>query len=165
MLGLATPFGRTPPLDFTLFNILLGLSQNDKIKLEILESRIAPLKMLADEKERALRVLEEQQRQLDDEAEIERRIFEACQLFSERLDSLSHDEKRAILAAYGAKSEVSREELPITLEISSLRTTIAQTLACSLDWRYTVVLKPESTEGRCERGFLKGQEGAPVYLG
>ena len=26
-------------------------------------------------------------------------------------------------------------------------------------------VKPESTEGRCERGFLKGQEGAPVYLG
>ena len=59
---------------------LLELFQKAYIDDDLLEAQIGPLKALSDEKERALRVLEEQLRHKDDAAEMERRIVEQCEM-------------------------------------------------------------------------------------
>ena len=63
---------------------LIGLYGDDRIDLEALESQIAPIKALSDEKKKALLVLEEQQRQRDDAGELDRRVREVCQNVSHR---------------------------------------------------------------------------------
>ena len=57
---------------------LLEQRQKDFIDQDILESQIGPLKGLCDDKERTLRTLKEQQRQIDDVANAEQRITDFC---------------------------------------------------------------------------------------
>ena len=78
---------------------LLELFQKTYIDEDLLEGQIGPLKALSDEKERALRVLEDQLRHKDDAAEVERRIVAVCREVSERLDNLEYEGKRATFAA------------------------------------------------------------------
>ena len=108
---------------------LLEQRQLDYIDQELLEGQIGPVKALCDEKERALQVLEDQQRHRDDAAEVERRIVEICQQVSQKLECLEFEGKRATLAAFGAKIEATREEMSITIVVDPKFTTIGQTLA------------------------------------
>ena len=96
---------------------LMAQRQKDVIDQEILESQIAPVKALCDEKERGLRVLEDQQKSKDDAAEVERRIVEMCQQFSEKLDGLDFEGKRSTMAAFGVKIEATRDDMLITLVV------------------------------------------------
>ena len=57
---------------------MLEQRQKDYIDQELMERQTGPVKALCDEKERALRVLEEPQRFKDDAAEMERRIVDQC---------------------------------------------------------------------------------------
>ena len=63
---------------------LLELFQKTYIDEDLLEGQIGPLKALRDEKERALRALEDQLKQKDDAAEVERRIVAVCREVSEK---------------------------------------------------------------------------------
>ena len=58
------------------------------IDVDVLKAKSGPLKALREEKERQLRILEEQQKSKDEEAEAERRIAEYCQRFEKGLDNL-----------------------------------------------------------------------------
>ena len=97
---------------------LIELRQKDVVDQEILEGQLAPLKVLFEEKQQALRVLEMQLQQRGDVVEMERRIVEMCSSVSEKLDELDFDGKRATLGAFGVKLVVSREELSITMVVS-----------------------------------------------
>ena len=108
---------------------LMELWQKDMIDMELLEGQIAPLKTLCEEKEQELRVLEEQQRGRDDAAELESRIIGLCQQFSDKLDQMDFDGKRATLAAFSAKVNASREELSITMVADPKFTSIVRTWA------------------------------------
>ena len=124
---------------------LLELFQKAYIDEDLLAGQIGPLKALSDEKERALGVLEDQLRQKDDAAEVERRIIAVCREVSKRLDSLDYEGKRATFAAFGAKVEATRENMSMTVVVDpkvTTVTTIEQTLASVSNWSYTVVLKP-----------------------
>ena len=109
---------------------LLDQRQMDYIDQDLLEAQIGPVKALCDEKERALWVLEDQQRQKDDAVEVESRIVEICKQVSEKLDSLDFDGRRATLAAFDVRVQATREELSMTIVVDPKLTTIAQTLGC-----------------------------------
>ena len=96
---------------------------------EALDSQAAPIKELSDEKERELRVLEEQERLQDDAADMERRVVERCREFSDSLDDLDGWGKRAVLSAFGVQVRASKDDLLITLRVSPECTTIGRTLA------------------------------------
>ena len=96
---------------------LLDLRQNDVIDQGILESKIAPVKLLCDENERELRVLKDQQKMKDAVADAEERIAEYCGRLAEGLDHLDQKGKRATFAAFGVKVEATRDDLSVTLEI------------------------------------------------
>jgi hypothetical protein len=104
--------------------------------------QIGPVKSLCDEKERALRILEEQQRFQDDAAEMELRIVEQCRELSRRLENLDFEGKRGVFAAFGLMVEATREGVSITVVVDPEFTTIAQTSASPSNWRYTLVLRP-----------------------
>ena len=70
-------------------NRLLEQRQKDFIDQEILESRIAPVKLLCDQKERPLLILDEQRRRKDDAAAAETRIAEFCERMTEGLEDAS----------------------------------------------------------------------------
>ncbi len=105
---------------------LLGQRQKDVIDQEILESQIAPVKLLCDEKERELGALEDQQKRKDDALDAEERIAEHCRRLEEGIDNLDVEGKRAALATFGVKVEATRDDLSITLEIDPSATTIQQ---------------------------------------
>ena len=98
------------------------------------------MKALTDEKERALRVLEDQRKRKDDAAEVERRVVERCREFSDSLDGLDGKGKRAVLSAFGVQVQASKDDLRITLSISPECTTIGQTSACSSSSVYSFVI-------------------------
>ena len=100
----------------------------------ILERQIGPVKALCHEKERVLRVLEQQQRFKDDAADMERRIAEQCRKLSRKLETLDFEAKRSMLGAFGLKVEATRDEASITLVVDPNFTTTEQTLAL-LPWR------------------------------
>ena len=108
---------------------LLEQRGRDVIDQDLLELQIGPVKALCDEKERALRVLEEQERLKDDTAEVERRIADQCRKLAQKLDTLDFDGKRAAFAAFGMKVEATREDVSIMVDLDPKFTTIEQTLA------------------------------------
>ena len=108
---------------------LLEQRGRDVIDQDLLELQIGPVKALSDEKELALRVLEEQERLRDDAADVERRIVEQCHRLVERLDTLDFDGKRALFSALGLKVEATREDVSITVVLDPKFTTTEQTLA------------------------------------
>lgn len=94
-----------------------------------MRASFAPAKNLSDEKESALRVPEEQQRQKDDAAEAGQRIAQFCQPVHETLDDLDFDGQRATLATFGVHVEATRGEVSITVRVDPNATTIGRTLA------------------------------------
>ena len=108
---------------------LIELRQKDLIDVGILETQLGPVKALCDEKEAALRVLEEQQKQNDDAEEAGRRVAQYCQAISEKLDNQDYGGKRATLAAFGVRYEATRDSLSITVKLDPNCTTIGHTLA------------------------------------
>ena len=97
---------------------LIDLRQRDMVDQEILEGQLAPLKMLSDEKQSELRVLEAQVREQGDIGEMERRIVKVCEDVSDKLDSMDFDGKRAAMGAFGVKVVASRDSLSINLVVS-----------------------------------------------
>ena len=108
---------------------LIELRQMAVIDLDMLESQLAPVRALCDDKEASLRLLEEQQTQQDDAAEAGRRIAQYCETLAGRLVDLDFDGQRATLAAFGVGVEATREELAITVVVDPNVTTIEHTLA------------------------------------
>ena len=108
---------------------LLEQRGRDVIDQDLLELQIGPLKVLCDEKERALRVFEEQERLKDDAADVERRIVGQCLQLAERLDSLDFEGKRSMFAALGMKVEATREDVSVTVVLDPKFTTTERTLA------------------------------------
>ena len=105
---------------------------NELIDREILESRIALLKALYDEKRQLLRVLEEQQRLRDDSAVVRERITEYCRQLEEKLEHLDFDGRRALLGVFGVRVEASRDDVSMTVVLDpkyASFTTIGRTLA------------------------------------
>ena len=96
---------------------LIELRQKDMVDQEILEGQLAPLKALYDEKQQALRVLELQLEQRGGAVDLERRIFELCDSFSETLEGMDFDNRRAVLGTFGVKVTVTREEISIRLVV------------------------------------------------
>ena len=119
---------------------LLELRGRDVIDQDLLELRIGPLKALCDEKERSLRVLEEQERLQDDAADMERRIVGQCLKLAERLGNLDFEGKRAMFAALGLKVEATRDDVSITVVLDPKFTTTERTLACSSGSAYSFVI-------------------------
>ncbi len=97
---------------------LIELRQKDMVDQEILEGQLAPLKLLSDEKESELRVLESQLRQKGDIGEMERQIVKMCRLVSNKLDSMDFEGKRAALGAFGVKVVAAQDSLEINLVVS-----------------------------------------------
>ena len=112
----------------------------------LIESDAAAVKNLLEEKRRALSLLEEQQRREDDTLEVERRVVERCREFSDSLDDLDGQGKRAVLSAFGVQVRASKDDLLITLRVSPECTTIGRTLESMLPWRYALILKPRPGE-------------------
>ena len=108
---------------------LMELRQKDIIDLDLLEHQIGPIKLLCDERERTLQVLEEQQRQRDEVGLAERRVVELCNTFSEKLKNTSFEGKRATLGAFNVKTRVNRENISITMEVNPKFTTTERTWA------------------------------------
>ena len=108
---------------------LLDLFQKEFIDEDLLAGQIGPLKALAEEKERALQALEDQQRHKDDVSEVEARIFEACREIAKKLDTLDFEGKRAAFAAFGVKVQATREDMSMTVVVDPKVTTIERTLA------------------------------------
>ena len=119
---------------------LLELFQKAYIDEELLEGQIGPLKALTDEKESALRVLEDQQRCNDDATEVERRIVEACREVFKKLDALDFEGKRATFSAFGVKVQATCDEMSITVVVDQKVTTTAQTWECSSNSKYSFVI-------------------------
>lgn len=108
---------------------LLGLFGKEDIDEDLLMSQLGPLKMRCDQKEKSLRVLEEQRQQLDDADEVERRITQHCDRLAETLDDLDFEGQRATLMAMGTRIEVGRQEIGIDVEVNADSTAIARTSA------------------------------------
>ena len=105
---------------------------NELIDQEILESRIAPIKALYDEKRRLLRVLEEQERLRDDAALVRERVTEYCRQLEEKLEHLDFEGRRALLGVFGVRVEASRDDVSMTVVLDpkyAAFTTTAQTSA------------------------------------
>ena len=105
---------------------------NGLIDQEILESRIAPVKALYDEKRQSLRVLEEQERLRDDADLVWERMAEYCHQLEEKLEHLDFEGRRALLGVFGVRVEASRDEVSMTVVLDPKYaefTTIERTLA------------------------------------
>ena len=102
---------------------LITLFQKEFIDQDILESLVAPLKLLRDEKERALQILEEQQKRKDAAAGAKKQIAEHCQQMSDHLDNLDYNGKRATLAAFRIIVVATKEAISITVVIDPSVTT------------------------------------------
>ena len=110
---------------------LLEQRQKDIIDQELLESQIAPVKLLCDEKERLLGALEGQQKRKDAVADAEKRIAEYCGRLAEGLDNLDQEGKRATFGAFGVKVEATPDDLSVILEIDPAATIIQPSSAQS----------------------------------
>ena len=96
---------------------LIEQRQKDVIDQGILESQIAPVKLLCEDKVGQLSALEDQQKSKDAVVHAEERIAEYCRRQAEGLDNLDQEGKRATFAAFGVKVEATREDLSVVLEI------------------------------------------------
>ena len=110
---------------------LIEQRQKDVIDQEILER---------------LSALEDQQKSKDAVVHAEERIAEYCRRLAEGLDNLDQAGKRATFAAFGVKVEATREDLSVVLEIDPGVTIIYPSSAPSVNYRYTVVMKPKPGE-------------------
>ncbi len=108
---------------------LLELWQHDMVDQYLLETQLGPPKVRCDDKEQALRLLEDRQRQNDDAADVAARVEEYCRLISERIDSLDFDGKRAASAAFGVNVQATRRNLAIAVRVDPNVTTIEHTSA------------------------------------
>lgn len=108
---------------------LLEQRGRDVIDQDLLELQIGPLKALCDEKERSLRLFEEQERLRDDAADMERRIAGQCLKLAERLGGLDFEGKRSMFAALGLKVEATREDVSVTVVLDPKFTTTERTWA------------------------------------
>ena len=97
---------------------LMKLYGKENVDQEILMGQIAPLKALCDEKENTLSRLREQKNRSADAAAVEERISGYCRQFSENLDRLTQEGRRAVLSAFGVKVEATLEELLVTVEVN-----------------------------------------------
>ena len=112
--------------------LLLVLRQKDTeglIDENIFFGQFAPVRAIQDEKQRALALLEEQERSRDDAALDQGRIVEMCERVSSKLDGLDFQGKRAVMEAFGVKIHVIRDDFRLVMEVSPEVTTIEQTLA------------------------------------
>ena len=96
---------------------LLDQRQKDFIDQELLESKIGPLKLLREEKERQLQALEEQQRMKDAAAAASDRIALYCLELAKGLENADFEVKRATFAAFGVKVVVTSDDLVITIVV------------------------------------------------
>ena len=96
---------------------LIEMRQKDAIAQDLLESKIAPLKVLTDEKQGSLDSLEAQQRLHDGADQMEQRVVAMCKQFSERLGSLDFDGTRALLSAFGVKVVAVKGDLSVTMVV------------------------------------------------
>ena len=103
--------------------------QKDFIDQEILESRIAPVKLLCDRKERSILILDEQRRRKDDAVAAEARIAEFCEWMTEGLEDADADRKRATFAAFQIKVEATKEDLQVTVTVDPSATIISPSSA------------------------------------
>ena len=104
---------------------LVGLYQKDFIDEDILEHRIAPLKLMRTEKEQALEALKEQQRNAEAASVVKEQIEEYCRRMTERLGDLDFEGKRAVMAALGVRGEVTEESISITMVVDPSVTTVS----------------------------------------
>ena len=98
-------------------NKLLEDHLNEVFDPKTIRSKAAQVRLALDEKERALEILKEQQKNRDDAAKAEERVAQYCRRFSEGLDVLDHEGKRAVFAAFGAKFTVTRDELQVSITV------------------------------------------------
>jgi hypothetical protein len=87
------------------------------IDQDLLESKIAPLKALTDEKQGTLDSLEAQQRLHDGADQVEQRVVAMCNQFSERIVGLKFDGIRALLSAFGVKVVAVKGDLSVTMVV------------------------------------------------
>ena len=134
---------------------LLEQRQKDFIDQDILESQIGPLKSLCDDKERTLRTLKEQQRQIDDVANAEQRITDFCRKLSERLPDLDFEGKRSTLAAFGVKALATPVDLSVTISVDPNVTTVEQTLGSAFHGSAHGLRPDASWNARCSGRTMK----------
>lgn len=108
---------------------LIELRQKDMVDQGVLESQLAPVKVLCDAKESELRVLSEQQKVRGNVAEAGQRIRVFCKDLAGTLEELDFDGRRATLAAMGVAVEATRDYLSIRIVVNPEFTAIAHTLA------------------------------------
>lgn len=108
---------------------LAEMRRRGSLSLDVLESQGAPLKALREEKERALRVLEDKQKFRDDAALNLSRIVELCRQLSDRLEEQDEEGKRTILASFNVRVDATREELSVTVTVDPNFTTTERTWA------------------------------------
>ena len=139
---------------------LLELWQHDMVDQEVLETQLGPVKALCDEKEELLRLLEAQQRQNDDAADVAARLQEYCRLISEQIDRLDFDGKRAALAAFGVTVQASRQTLVVTVHIDPNVSSIGHTLEWKSNHEYTFVV----AKFRLNEKALRRQSKAQYWI-
>ena len=139
---------------------LLEQRQKDFIDQEILESRIVPVKILCDEKERSLTVLDEQRRKKDDAEAAEARIVEFCERVSEGLEDTSPDRKRATLAAFQTKVQATRADLQVTVTVDPCVAISTRPSTFRVSTRSICVtsLQPQPTTPRGAAGQVEGAD-------
>ena len=88
------------------------------------------MRLALEENERALKILEEQQKNRDDAAMAEDRVAEYCRKFSEGLDDLDQEGRRAVFSAFGAKFTATRDELQVSITVDPAVTAMSPTTCC-----------------------------------
>ena len=121
---------------------LIRLYGKEEVDQDILESESAKLKLARQEKEQALRALEEQQRSAEAAIHAKEQIGDFCKRISERLGDLDFDGKRGVLAAMGVRGEVTEESISVTMVVDPGVTTVTPSSPSRHPYSYTVVLKP-----------------------
>ena len=147
---------------------LMEQRQKDIIDQDILESQIAPVKLLCDEKERELGVLEDQQNRKDAALDARERIAEYCKRFELSLDNLDEAGKRATFATFEVRVEVTRDDLLVTLEIDPSVTTIqpsSRTPATPTGYGYTRCTPTRPPSRPTPRPLTSSGGGTPSRTG
>ena len=106
------------------------------------------MRLALEENERALKILEEQQKNRDDAAMAEDRVAEYCRKFSEGLDDLDQEGRRAVFSAFGAKFTATRDELQVSITVDPAVTAIDSALAINqLSYSQSATLTETSLPG------------------
>ena len=94
---------------------------------DIVESKAAQVRLALEEKERSLRILEEQQKAKDDATLAGERVAKYCQRFWEGLEELDLEGRRALFAAFEVKVVATKEDLQVTITVDPGATTMSPT--------------------------------------